>query len=65
MNNITREKESSFEMDILTYLDLAIDDNDTDGDRIVGYILACLSAQNKINIARVAQFYKEAREKIS
>lgn len=65
MNNITREKEASFEMDILTYLDLAIDDNDTDGDRVVGYILACLSAQSKINIARVAQFYKEAREKIS
>lgn len=65
MNNITREKESSFELDILNYLDLAIDDSDTDGDRVVGYILACLSAQYKINIARVARFYKEAREKIS
>ena len=65
MNNITREKESSFTMDLLTYLDLAIGDSDTDGDRIVANILACLAAKHRINIARVAQFYKEAREKIS
>ena len=65
MNNITREKESSFTMDILTYLDLAIGDSDTDGDRIVANILACLVAKDRINTARVARFYKEAMEKIS
>ena len=65
MNNITRDKESSFCMDILKYINLAIEDNDTDGDRLVASVLACLSSSHKINMARVAKFYRDAREKIS
>lgn len=65
MNNITREKEASFCMDILKYINLAIEDNDTDGDRLVASVLACLSSSHRINMARVAKFYRDAREKIS
>lgn len=65
MNDITKEKESSFCLDILKYIDMAIEDPDTDGDRMVANILAVLSSNRRINIPRITRFYKEAREKLT
>lgn len=57
---ISRVKEQEFIDEILEYVHLAIDDKETDGDRIIGYIVALLVFAGTVNNKRANNFYKEA-----
>ena len=58
---ISKVKEKEFMHEILEYINLAIDDPDTDGDRLIGYLVGILVKTGKINNKRSNTYYKEAR----
>ena len=58
---ISRVKEQEFIDEILEDINLAINDPDTDGDRIIGYVVGILAEKGTINNTRANHYYKEAR----
>lgn len=57
-------KEAEFVMELITYCELAIKDKDTDGDRVMGYLISMLENSKMINTRRVSNFLTEGRNKL-
>lgn len=57
-------KEAEFIMELITYCELAIKDKDTDGDRVLGYLISMLENSKMINTKRVSNFLTEGRNKL-
>lgn len=57
-------KEAEYVNEIAEFVSLAIDDKETDGDRIVGYLISVLEKTELINTKRVSSFLTEARNNI-
>lgn len=57
-------KEAEFIEELVTYCELAIKDKDTDGDRIMGYLISMLENSKMINTKRVSNFLTEGRNKL-
>lgn len=57
-------KEAEFIMELITYCELAIKDKDTDGDRVMGYLISMLENSKMINTKRVSNFLTEGRNKL-
>lgn len=57
-------KEAEFVMELVTYCELAIKDKDTDGDRVMGYLISMLENSKMINTKRVSNFRTEGRNKL-
>lgn len=57
-------KEAEFVMELVTYCELAIKDKDTDGDRVIGYLISMLENSKMINTKRVSNFLTEGRNKL-
>ena len=60
MNNKEIEKEFCHELG--TYAEIAISDNRTDGDRLMGSLMAVLIHDGKVNKNRFNNFLKEGLE---
>lgn len=58
-------KEAEFVMELVTYCELAIKDKDTDGDRVMGYLISMLENSKMINTKRVSNFLTEGRNKLN
>lgn len=57
-------KEAEFIEELVTYCELAIKDKDTDGDRVMGYLISMLENSKMINTKRVSNFLTEGRNKL-
>ena len=62
MTNNDIEKE--FCMDLTNYARVAIEDNSTDGDRLVARMMASLIYEGQVNKNRFDNFLKESLEKL-
>lgn len=60
MNNLQIEKE--FCQELCTYAEIAIDDNRTDGDRLLASMMAALIHGGKVNRKRFESILKEGLE---
>ena len=57
-------KEHDFTQELYYMCKLAIEDTETDGDRIVGRLIAALEADQLINMDRCRNFYTEGVKKL-
>ena len=57
-------KEHNFAQEIYYMCKLAIKDTETDGDRLVGRLIAALEADRLINMGRCCYFYTDGIKKL-